>query len=59
MLKKTHAEKQELRKAKRDYKLSLTTDFHENNRQEFLKAIFDGIKHAERSWGGLKLGTLY
>lgn len=42
---KTLAEKHELKLAKKDYKLSLKTDNHQNGRQELLKAMLDGLAH--------------
>lgn len=58
MIRKTLKEKQELKLAKKNYKLSKTTNGHEEGRQEMAMAIFEGIKHAEKNWGGLKVETL-
>ena len=53
--KKTMAEKHAVKLAKKDHKLSKTTDGHQSGRQELIKALADGL--AGCNFGALKINV--
>jgi hypothetical protein len=53
--KKSLAEVHDLKVAKKDHKLSKTTDGHQSGRQELIRALADGI--AGCNFGSLKINV--